>query len=91
VQIKHKDFTGISMLMGECCKAFKFEEWFQSSFEGCQLLSLIEPVVLNLSIVSKSGSLVSKGKSNIMINRLGICVSQILGYIKANFLALADA
>jgi hypothetical protein len=62
LQIKHKDFTGISMLIGECSKGFKFEEWFQSSLDGCQLLSVAEPTFLNLTIVSKSGSSISKGR-----------------------------
>ncbi len=83
LQIKHKDFTGISMPIGECSKGFKFEDWFQSSLDGCQLLSVAEPALLNLTILSKSGSLVSKGQK--MCCGLNCHNSQAAGYLKASF------
>jgi hypothetical protein len=52
------------MLIGECSKVFKFEEWFQSSLEGCQLLTSAEAVTLNLTISSTSRGSVSKGECN---------------------------
>jgi hypothetical protein len=50
------------MSIGECSKTFKFVDWFQSSVEGCQLLTPVEPAILNMSIFSKSGGSVSKGQ-----------------------------
>ena len=56
------------MSIGECSKTFKFVDWFQSSVEGCQLLTPVEPAILNMSIFSKSGGSVSKGQPNIISN-----------------------
>jgi hypothetical protein len=89
LQIKHKDFTGISMLIGECSKGFKFEDWFQSSLDGCQLLSIAEPVSLNLTILSKSGSLISKGKK-CLTHYTPFFNRHIAGYLKACFQAVVE-
>ena len=83
-QIKHKDFTGISMLVGECSKGFRFEDWFQSSFEGCQLLSA-EPITVTLTILSKSGGSISKGVLLFCKSEMHLRVTKLQAMLEPTF------